>query len=71
MEWFKKHADTVVILSAVLSCTLWINHQLNSVDKRLTIIETVLIMKDIMPKDLPRCVSMDENGIEKTTCRKD
>lgn len=51
-NWFTKHVDTVVVLAGILSCTLWITSQINSVDKRLTIIETVMVVKNIMPKEL-------------------
>jgi hypothetical protein len=59
MEWLKKHADTVVIMSAILSSFLWmtgkfsdIDKRFNDIDKRLVRIETVLVMKGIMPTEL-------------------
>lgn len=59
MEWFKKHADTVTILSAFAISILWMNGRFNEVDRRfneiekdITMIKTVLIMKNIMPTDL-------------------
>ena len=59
MDWFKKHADTIVVLTGILSSVLWMNAKFNAVDKRfneldkrLVVIETVLIMKGIMPIDL-------------------
>jgi len=56
MEWFKKHADTVVILGSFALC-FWtmnekMNDRLNQIDKDLAIIKTVLIMKNIMPQEL-------------------
>ena len=59
MEWLKKHADTAVVLTAILSSVIWMNGKFNEVDKRFneaekqtTIIKTVLIMKGIMPTEL-------------------
>jgi len=52
MDWMKKHVDTVVILGAFGASLLWMNGKFNSVEQRLKTIEVVLIMKDIMPKEL-------------------
>lgn len=52
MDWFKKHVDTVIIMSGILSSFLWVNNKLNNLEKEVVIIKTVLIMKNIMPKDL-------------------
>jgi hypothetical protein len=52
MEWFKKHADTMVILGAFATSLLWMNGKFNDIEKDITIIKTVLIMKNIMPTDL-------------------
>lgn len=49
MEWFKKHADTVIILGGILSSLIWMNGKFNDIDRRLVRIETVMIMKGIMP----------------------
>jgi len=52
MDWFKKHVDTVIILAAFGSALLWMNGRFNELDKDLTIVKTVLIMKKIMPVEL-------------------
>lgn len=59
MNWFKNHQDTLAIISTVIGCMLWLNGHLNGIDRRfgevdkdLAIIKTVLIMKDICPKEL-------------------
>ncbi len=66
MEWFNKHADTVVIIGAIVSSMLWMNgkfneidhrfskvdHHFSDVEKEIAIIKTVLIMKNIMPSEL-------------------
>lgn len=49
MDWFKKHTDTVIVLGGILSSVFWMNMKLSDIDKRLTIIETVLLCKGIMP----------------------
>ena len=40
MDWFKKHADTVVILGAVLGCALWMNTKFNQIEKDITVVNT-------------------------------
>jgi len=52
MDWFKKHADTLVILSSFVLCFWTLNEKINQIEKDLTIIKTVLVMKNIMPTDL-------------------
>lgn len=52
MDWFKKHADTMVLFSTMVGGLLWLNGQFNEVKKDITIIKTVLIMKGIMPVEL-------------------
>ena len=49
MEWMKKHVDTVIVLSAILGSVAWMNGKFNDVDRRLVRIETILIVKGIMP----------------------
>ncbi len=62
MDWIKKHVDTVIILTAFGTSVLWMNGKFNDVDKRFNDIEkdistlkTVLIMKNIMPVELAKC----------------
>jgi hypothetical protein len=52
MELLKKHVDTVVVLGGILSAMLWMNGKFNDVDRRLIRIETILIMKGIMPSEM-------------------
>ena len=52
MEWFKKHVDTVIILTAFGSAILWMNGRFNEIERELTIVKTVLIVKKIMPIEL-------------------
>lgn len=52
MEWFKKHTDTVIIIGAIVSSMLWMNGRFNEIEKDITIIKTVLIMKNILPPEL-------------------
>ena len=54
MDWAKKHVDTVIVLSALLSSAAWMNSKFNELDKRLVRIETVLIVKEIMPRQLAK-----------------
>ena len=52
MEWLKKHVDMVIILTAFASSILWMNGKFNEIEKDLTIVKTVLILKNIMPIEL-------------------
>lgn len=52
MELIKKHVDTVVILGGILSSVLWMNHKFNSIEKEILVMKTVLIIKDVMPKEI-------------------
>lgn len=59
MDWFKKHADTVVVISTIIGAMIWMNTKFNEIDKRfadmereLAVIKTVMIMKGIMPDSL-------------------
>lgn len=53
MNWFKEHADTIVILSSFALCFWNMNEKMNTnfaaLEKDVAIIKTVLIMKQIMP----------------------
>jgi len=61
MEFFKKHADATVVLSAILSAFLWMNSSINEIKTDMNelktdmaVIKTVLIMKNIMPTELAK-----------------
>lgn len=51
-RWIKKHADTTIVLAAILSSVLWMNGKFNDLERDVTVIKTVLIMKNIMPSEL-------------------
>ncbi len=59
MDWFKKHADSVATISTLIWAIVWMNGRFNEIDQRfsnlekdIAIIKTVLVMKDILPKEL-------------------
>jgi len=56
MEWFSKHADTIIILGSFAMCFWHLNEKMNTefnrIDKDLAVIKTVLIMKNICPNDM-------------------
>jgi hypothetical protein len=54
MEWFKKHADTIVILGSFALCFWTLNEKINLIEKDITVIKTVLIMKNIMPCEMAK-----------------
>lgn len=52
MNWFSKHVDMVIILGAIVSSMLWMNMKFNAIEKDISVIKTVLIAKEIMPREL-------------------
>lgn len=68
MDWFKKHVDTVIIIGGILSTTIWMNTQFSKVDKEIfsvktdiallnkdiSLIKAVMLMKNIMPPELAK-----------------
>lgn len=61
MEWFKKHVDTVVILSAFAASLIWMNGKFNELEKEIAVIKCVIIMRNIMPSELANSVPKKEN----------
>ncbi len=51
-DWLKHHADTAIIIGAVVCAALWMNNSIKEVQKDIAIMKTVLIVKEIMPKEL-------------------
>ena len=53
---FKEHADTAVLLLAMLTSLvtsiMWLNGKFSDIDRRLVRIETVLVVRGIMPADI-------------------
>jgi hypothetical protein len=58
MNPIKKHIDTVIIMGGILGCFLWMNSRLTEIEMRLVRIETVLVIKGILPEVL--AVNSDE-----------
>lgn len=56
MEWFKNHADTLSIISAIIISMLWMNGKFNELEKDVVMIKTVLILRNIMPSELAHVV---------------
>lgn len=54
MEILKKHVDTVIVLSAIVGSMLWMNGKFNEIEKDIAIMKTVLIMRDLMPRELAK-----------------
>lgn len=59
MDFFKKHVDTISIITAIVVSMIWMNGKFNEVEKEINslkteiaIIKTVMIMKNIMPPEL-------------------
>jgi hypothetical protein len=58
MDWFKKHADTIIILGSFAACFWTMNEKMDrrfsALEKDITIIKTVLVMKNIMPTEFDK-----------------
>jgi hypothetical protein len=54
VDWFKKHTDTVMILGGIFGAMIWMNGKFNQMEIRLVKIETVLLMKKIMPTEIAK-----------------
>lgn len=59
MDWFKKHADAVGVVVAIFVACVWMNGKFNEVNKEMSslkmdiaVMKTVLLMKEILPKEL-------------------
>jgi len=59
MDWFKKHADTIIILATLFGSFTWMNGKFHDIDQRfaflereVSMIKMVLLVKDIMPGEL-------------------
>jgi len=52
MDWLKQHADTIAIIATFVGCFWNLNTKINEIEKDVTIIKTVLVMKNIMPTEL-------------------
>lgn len=56
MDVMKKHYETLTILGGMavilVGCCMWINGKFSEVNTRLTKIETVLILRGIMPAEM-------------------
>jgi len=66
MDLIKKHVDTVIVLGGILSAVLWMNNRFNNLEKEMAelktdmaVMKTVLIMKNVMPKELAANISLE------------
>jgi len=54
MNLIKKHADTLTIIGTIIGALLWMNTKFNAIEKDMAIMKTVLIMKEMLPRELAR-----------------
>ena len=66
IDLIKKHVDTVIVLGGILASVMWMNGKTNDIkdqiaglDKRLTVIETVMLCKGMMPSHV--ATNLNEN----------
>lgn len=51
-DWIKRHADTMVIVAAVVGAAMWMNNSIKDIQMDVAVVKTVLILKGIMPPAL-------------------
>jgi hypothetical protein len=64
MDWFKKHTDALIVVSAIISCMIWMNGKFNEIEKEIAIMKTVLIVKQVMPNELACRQIKDKNEVK-------
>jgi hypothetical protein len=59
MEWFKRHSDSIAVISVLAASMVWMNGKFSDIDKEISglktdvaIIKTVMLMNKIMPTEL-------------------
>lgn len=62
MEWFKQHADTIVIVSSFVLCFWHLNDRITAIEKDVAIIKTVMVMKNILPVELCKNQEQDKKN---------
>ena len=65
--WLKAHVDTILVLSTIFSTFLWMNGKFNDLEKDMSslktdiaIMKTVMIMRDMMPKEMASSLDVKE-----------
>lgn len=60
-RWFKEHVDAVVIISLMFAGFVWMNgrfsdihNKFSEIERDIAMIKTVLIVKEIYPKELAK-----------------
>jgi hypothetical protein len=46
MDWFKKHVDAVLVVSAIVSSVIWMNGRFNQVDKQFASVDKQFALVD-------------------------
>ena len=52
MDWFIKHGDTLAVIATFAMCFWHLNEKINTLEKDVAIIKTVLVLKNIYPHEL-------------------
>jgi hypothetical protein len=53
MDWFKKHTDAIIVLTAIVGSMLWMNGKFNDIDNRFAKVERdIAIMRSELEKDI-------------------
>lgn len=52
MDWTHRYGSVLAIMAALAGGFLWMNSKFNAIEKDVAIIKTVMIMKEIMPREL-------------------
>ena len=52
MEWFKKHADALMVIGSIIASMVWMNGKFNQIDKDMAVMETIILMKEMAPAEV-------------------
>ena len=52
MEWFKKHADTALIIGSIAGSMIWMNGKFKDIEKDIAVMKAVMVMQKILPAEL-------------------
>lgn len=52
MDWLQKYGQLTATIISILGAFVWLNGKFNTLEKDMAVIKTVLIMHEIMPKEL-------------------
>lgn len=63
MNWFKKHVDTVIVLSGILISVFWMNSSINNIEKEMGKMSVQMQSMQIFMGDINKEMSEIKNNV--------